>query len=246
MPEPLANVLPPQDRNDTTPVGGAAPATPATPAEPAISTETQKILDTLKGLGDQVQGLAERVDEIELPPPPPPPTPEVPPKWTPQSWDDFPALAAKKAEEAVTKVITEREEEAEEAKIREQEEQRTIDKQIDVKVSELESKGKIPPVKNAEDQNDPGRVFRRQLYGLAANMDTLNLEAVTEEVIFRNAHGFQYDIKAGKWLRVNPVNPGQGAPVGSSNTGGAGAEGPSYETIHKARSLSELARRAGM
>ncbi len=240
MPEPLNNALP-------IPTDPIVEDKKIDPPAPAATPETQKILDTLKGIGEQVQGLSDRVDNFEIPVVKDSKLEEKPPaKWQHNSWDDFPNLAAEKAKEVVEQTFAEREKAVKDTEDARKQELGNIDKEIDVKVGALETQGKIPAIKNADDPNDLGRGFRKQLYGLASKMETLNLEMVAETINQMNSQGFQYDFKANKWLRANPVNPGQNAPVGSSNFGGSGTEGPTYETIHKARSLSELARRAGM
>jgi hypothetical protein len=262
MPEPLASALPIPDRGDNTPAnagvvetppasGIPTPQTPApapvVPAAGAVSTETQQILDSLKAVQEQVTGLSERVDEF------PPVAPEIPlevetkPKWQPNSWDEFPDLVDKRAKEIVEETLAAKEQAIVDEKASVAAGQQEIDKDIDAKVAVLETQGRIPPVKDANNPDDVGRVFRRELYGLAAKMETLNLEEVTNQLSTMHQQGLHYDFKANKWLRVSAVNPGQNVPVGSSSSAGAGSpDSPSYETIHKARSLSELARRAGM
>ena len=245
MPEDLKSALPPQDPNDTTP----AVTAPAVPAAPTVSPETQKILDTLNGINEQVQGLTASVEEIQAreitPPAVPEPEPETP-KWTPKNWDDFPTLVETKAKEIVEQTLKEKEDAKVQTEQNQLNEQKRIDTDIDTNVSRLEAEGKIPKIVNADNVDDPGRSFRRELYGLASKMETLNLDMVSETLNTMHKQGIHYDFKANKWLRASMPNPGQNVPVGSSNSSGGGVvEGPGYDTIHKARSLSELARRAG-
>ena len=244
MPEDLKKALPAQDPNDTTPAGTEPAVIP-----PTVSPETQKILDTLNGINEQVQGLTASVEEIQArettPPAEPEPEPE-PAKWTPKGWDDFPTLVETKAQEIVDRTLKEKEDAKVKTEKAQVDEQTRIDNDIDTNVSRLETEGKIPKIVKADDVNDPGRSFRRELYGLASKMETLNLDMVSETLNTMHKQGIHYDFKANKWLRSAAPNPGQNVPVGSSNSSGGGVvEGPSYDTIHKSRSLSELARRAG-
>ena len=248
MPEPLNSALPPQDPNDTTP----AVTEPIAPVAPTVSPETQKILDTLNGINEQVQGLTATVGEIQAKAEEEaaaaviPETEPEPAKWTPKGWEDFPTLVETKAKEIVENTLKEREDAKVQTEQNQLNEQKRIDQDIDTNVSRLETEGKIPKIVKADDVNDPGRSFRRELYGLASKMETLNLDMVSETLNTMHKQGIHYDFKANKWLRASAPNPGQNVPVGSSNSSGGGVvEGPGYDVIHKARSLSELARRAG-
>lgn len=255
--DPLKNALPVVDPNNppeggTPPAGGGTP--PAAPTPPALSPESTKILETLQGMNETVQGIKSEWDDFKdnyQTPPAAAPAPGTPPAggepaptWKPKSWDDFPALAEQKASEAVQKVL----DDAKAAKDQADKADQEISNEIDTQVASLEAKGKLPPVGNASDPNDPGRRARAELYGLASRMGTMNLEMVADTMTQLHSTGMHYDFKSNSWQRTNPKPAGQIAPVGSSQgSGGAmGSEGPSYDTIHKARSLSELARRAGM
>ena len=82
---------------------------------------------------------------------------------------------------------------------------------------------------------------------MAADLGTTNLAEISNNLSNLHAQGIHYDFKSKKYLRTGGVNPGQDSPIGSSG-GSVGSDnsGPKYEIIHKAKSLSELKRLAGM
>lgn len=232
------------------PTGEENPTPPPTPT-PEPNTN-DKLIETLQGIQAEMTALRSEWDDAQANPPAPvapaPATPEPQPDaWAPKSWNEFP----EKAKEVAKEVVKEELESLTAAERAEQEriaaESKAIDDEIETATEDLVKKGKLPPVVDPNDPNDQGKVLRRELYGLAAKMDTMNLEMVADTMNQLHKQGVHYDFKSSQWLRQGS-NASQNAPVGSSNMGGGMASegGGDYQVIHKARSLGELARRAGM
>lgn len=238
----------PQDLNITPPE-----ETPKPPVETPKEDPNAKIMETLTSLSEQVTGVVEKVDGIQgkwdefeqNQTPPADDKKDNPPEFQPKTWDDFPAKAKEVAQEVVTQTLQEREDAANEARRVAEETQTTIAQQIDDKTTELEKAGKLPVIKDPNDKNDPGRMARKELYGLAAKMDTLNLDQVADTLNTMHEQGIFYDYETNKYLRRSS-KARQNSPVGSSNQSTGSTQGPDYATIHKAGSLTELARRAGI
>ncbi|MEM3170004.1 MAG: hypothetical protein QW838_04450 [Candidatus Nitrosotenuis sp.] len=253
------NQVPPNSPNET----GDLPA------------ESEKVVDILQELATSVADMKNQIQDIqsavessassdlEEPEESKEPEADAEPaegsyKWTPQSWDDFPKLVDDKAKKIAAEVVREEinkiQEEAQRAEQETIEASQKVDQEIDAIANKLEKEGKLPPITDPDDKNDPGRLFRKEFYGLAARMGIANLpleEAMrqaAETVALLNQQGIHYDPDANKWLRSETKpTASQTAPVGSSSaTTGASSGGPDYEVIKRARSLSELARRAGM
>lgn len=123
-----------------------------------------------------------------------------------------------------------------------------VDQELDNQVAALQNEGMLPPITNPNDRNDPGRIYRRELYGAAAKLGTTDLRAVAQLTLAPlHAQGKIYDPLTDSTIDYAPAQPGAQAPIGSSTTTtGQAPSGPSYKDIHQARSFDELRARAGM
>ena len=221
-----------------------------TPPVKEESTETKKIIEQITTLNETIGGLQTNIETIQADvdalATPATPEPDKP-KYQPKSWDDIP----KTAEDIAQQVYDRNEKARRDAEAKRQEEEtaadKNVQKEINVQVEALEKAGTIPPIKDANNENDPGRMARREIFGLAADLGTTNLDKVAETLSNLNKQNIHYDFKSKKYLRTSGVNPGQGSPIGSSGaSAGSSGGGPDYKMIHKAKSLSELKRMAGM
>ena len=131
---------------------------------------------------------------------------------------------------------------------RAQEDNARVNADLDAQVDALQAAGMVPAIQNPNDRNDPGRIYRRELYGAAAKLGTTDLKAVAELTLAPlHAKGQMYDPISNSIIDYNPNIPGANAPIGSSSaTTGISANAPNYAEIHKARSMDELRERAGM
>ena len=213
-----------------------------------IQEQIAALSDTLAGFKSEVQegldGLKEEIDGVKNPIVEE--KKEDPPKFQPKSWDDIPKTAAEIAEQTYERKEKEKQDKVTQEKLEAEEADKNIQKEIDTQMSALEKSGMIPPIKDAGDERDPGRSARRELFGMAADMGTTNLEKVAETMNELNKQNIHYDFKSKKYLRTDGAHVGQDSPIGSSGrySGSDADTGPSYKTIHKAKSLSELARLA--
>ncbi len=238
------------------------PPAPA-PVDPNAPPAWAKELIT--GVGELRQGyqeLTQRFDEFGNPEPgggePPAPVQQPVPVnpedkyagYKPRDWPDVARTAEQIASDVVKTELTAREEAERQASERANQARQQADRALDAKVSELETAGIIPKVVNAHDPNDPGREAQRELYSRALYENTDDLARVANDIKFYHDKGFKWDAQNNRWLEVNRPPAGMYAPVGSSGAGaaggGSGAQKPSYQEIHGARSLTELAARAGM
>lgn len=217
--------------------------------EPKAPEDTSaKVMDMLTDINENLTGMQERIDDIEgkvTAPPTTTPEQKEEPAWKPNTWDDIPKVAEEKAKDIVEKAFKQREEQANEANEAKRKETEKIEGEINSQVEALEKANRLPAIKDESDPNDPGRAARRELFGFAAKMQTTDLQAAAEALENLHKSGIHYDFKTNKYLK-NAENPGKYTPIGSSSrSSGSFNEGPDYNTIHKARSLSELARLAG-
>lgn len=243
---------------------GFYPGPPTPPPAPAVDPNTppawaQALIDNVAEVHRTNQALAQRFEELDdpntQPPGPPAPAPNPDDKYAgfkPGDWPDIPRKAEEIATEVVQRELTARDQAAQEASERASAARRQADQALDAKVTELEAGGIIPKVVNAADPNDPGRLAQRELYSRALYENTDDLARVANDIKFYHEKGFKWDVQNNRWLEVNRPPAGMYAPVGSSGAGAAGGGGgggtnkPSYQEIHGARSLTELAQRAGM
>ena len=209
----------------------------ANPAAPADNNE-------LEELRASVGNLTAELEEIRGKLPTPPQEEEKP--WEPGEggWSDVDKRIEEKALDTISRVETEREEAAREAKEQEDEIRASVDKEFDEKEAAAEKEGLIPPVKDAKDPDDAGKVYRREMYGLAAVLQTTNLGQIAKILNSEHERGRAFDVKTGEFYRTRTSGFGQDAPVSSGNRGGSGKKGQiDYRTLHNT-SVDELVRRA--
>lgn len=166
----------------------------------------------------------------------------------PQSWADVDAYVAEQVQSGVQRGIQEFTQSLQDQNAAAQRAKEQVDAELDAQVASLETAGLLPPISNPNDRNDPGRVYRRELYGAAAKLGTTDLKAVAE-VTLKPLHdqGKLYDPVSDSIIDYNAPIAGANAPIGSSTTTtGATPGGPSYADIHKARGFDELRARAGL
>ncbi len=222
---------------------------PTTP--PTENTDTKAILEQITALNETIGGLQENIETIQadveaIKTPAEPETPPDKPAYQPKSWDDIPKTAKEIAEQTYEEKEAQKQAAAEKAKADETAADKNIQTEINTQVATLEKSGALPPIKDANNKNDPGRIARRELFGLAADLGTTNLAQVADNLSNLHKENIHYDFESKKYLRSSGANPGQDSPIGSSSGSiGTLAGGPAYSIIHKAKSLSELARLAG-
>lgn len=168
----------------------------------------------------------------------------------PKNWEDVDKYVNTKIQQGVeqgiqgfTQDLQNQNEQAEDAKAK-------VDSELDQQVDSLQSEGVLPAIQNPNDRNDPGRIARRELYGAAAKLGTTDLKTVATMVLAPiHQQGKMYDPISDSYIDYQPQQqvPGANAPIGSSSTTtGQSSNQPSYQDIHKARSLTELRERAGL
>jgi hypothetical protein len=262
QPQPNANPQPPG------PVAPGYYGQPPAPQQPAVPDPNEPpawakgLIDSVGEVKQGYQELTQRIDQFggedpnanpnNQPPQPVQPQPNANPNdpyadWKPKDWSDVPRTA----EEIVDRKLAMRDQAAAEANERLTQARQQADREIDTKLNELETKGVLPKVTNASDPNDPGRAMQRELIGLAVyqGKGPEDFENVASDLKFHHERGFKWDPQNQRWLETNRPPAGQYAPVGSSSGGNmpgqGGAQKPTYQEIHGARSLGELAQRSG-
>jgi hypothetical protein len=231
-----------------TPPSGAGqnpPTTQPNPADTQILSTLTELKDSLGAFSTRLDDMDAKINEVKTPI-----TPEPQTTWKPKTWDEIP----QKAEEIASQVVDEKLEaqrlEAEEKSNQETQQKQAIDSYLDKQVTELETAGAIPKVENKTDPNDPGNAARRELFGLAAKLGSMDLTKVAENLDIMHKSGYAFDPKANGMIGayVRSGMPGASAPVsipgrsaGTPNTGM-----PSAEAIHKAKSFESLKTMAGM
>lgn len=220
------------------------------PTEKEPTEEPQdlsKIVESINTIGETLNAVTERISGLEekLTAPEPEPEPETASGWTPKSWDDIPKLVEEKGKEIAEQTIAEREKAAREAEEARAAEIKQIDEEFDRQLEELEGRGIIPKIIDANDPNDPGRMARKELFGRAAMLKTVDLKSVGEDLHQLHEAGLTYDPTVNKIIRSQPNLAGMNSPVGSSSSRGyyGTKPGVSYKELHEARSMDELVER---
>lgn len=224
------------------------------PEKKEENSETKAILDQITALNETIGSLQTNletiqtdVDEIKTPTKTEEEVEAEKPKYQPKSWDDIPRTAKEIAEKTYEEREAAKQAATEKAKADEEAADKKIQDEINTQVEVLEKAGTLPPIKDANNENDPGRLARRELFGLASDLGSTNLTEVSNNLSNLHAQGIHYDFKSKKYLRTGGVNAGQDSPIGSSGGSiGSDNSGPNYQMLHKAKSLSELKRLAGM
>lgn len=199
-------------------------------------------LDTITGRLDEfetrLEGSQEEEEEEE--------TEEE--SFRPKTWDEIPQKAEEIAEEVVERRLQETKEEQEAAQEAEKQQAKEIDTYIDGQVAALEKDNIIPKVENPDNEDDPGRSARRELFGFAAHIGTMDLTKAAETLSILHKTGYTYDPRAnnmkGEYLRSGTTPSGINSPVGSSSRSSGNFSGkPSYNEI-SGLSMDALIRKA--
>lgn len=203
------------------------------------------ITESINALGEEIRSIKEQVDERLTPTAPvKDETPEEDDpnseKYRPKNWKSL----REETEETVEQVIERREKEKTTAAEQEKADLDAINKGFTDQEETLTKDGLMPAMKNPDDESDPGRAFRREMYGWASKLETLNIEKVGRDLAKLHETGVHYDVKTGQLVRttVNPV--GQSVPVGSSSARTIdNSVKPSYKDIHR-MTMDEIVRRS--
>ncbi len=143
-------------------------------------------------------------------------------KWIPKSWDEIPALIEERATTKATEIFNAKVEEANNARNEaikaEQVQKQQIDQEFEKTLVVLEKQGKIPAVKDPNNENDEGRTARRELFGLGIKYDSPNLIAMADLREQIHNQGLAYDPNANNFVKITSSAPGKTAPVGSVRT----------------------------
>lgn len=169
-------------------------------------------------------------------------------KLNPQSWEQVDNYVGEAIQKGVQQGIQEFTQSLQDKNDQAKQANDQVNAELDAQVADLERTGALPPITNPNDRNDPGRIYRRELYGAAAKLGTTDLKAVaTLTLAPLHAQGKMYDPISDSTIDYSPAIPGAQAPIGSSTaTTGMNTGAPSYADIHKARSFDELRARAGI
>jgi hypothetical protein len=221
--------------------------------DPEEGQDLSALMGELKGLNESIQNMNTQIEEIkagqnvEVPIDPANDPDNAPPKDWKSLREEIRTEAETKAEEKIKA-----KEEAEEAK---QLEIKEAEKEWDNKFDEMAEKavkeGLLPEIKDAKDPNDAGNRARKDLFGFAAKVGTIELLDVADIVKDYNSRGMHFIIpdgkepKDGSWKQSEYKAQGKNVPIGSSSnrvvTSGDGRL--SYNERHR-MSMDQLARRA--
>ena len=153
----------------------------------------------------------------------------VPKDWVPSSekgWNEVFEKAAEiadsKAKENLTNYLEEQKKVQDQGKAEEQ----RIDQYLDGQIDQLVKDNKIPAIKDANDPNDPGKVARKELFGLGVEYGSTNLAKMA-------------DLRD----KLNGKSPaGADAPIGTSTkTTTTNTKSPDYKYIHES-SMDKMIR----
>ena len=221
-----------------------SPAAPTTPDFSEISKSIQGLTDLVGGINERLGGFEEQIAGLT-----PEPDPQPEPEWKPKTWDEFPLKAKEVALQAWEEKEAERRKQEEEEKKQLDGLRTQMDQDFNTQLEKLEKEGVIPAVKDPKDAKDPGKIARKEIFGLGIKNSTSDLAAMAE---LRNdllGAGFSIDMtdeKEGKvsvkLVKSNPRPFGADAPVGSSARSSSNANKASYKEIH-GLSMDEMVRR---
>lgn len=225
----------------------ADPTPPVTDPTPPEQSDTAKILENLNSLNERLDGFDEKFTGLEekMTVPAPAPANEPQPGWKPDTWDDVPKLVDEKARAIVQEENNKIEQERLRIADEEDKSKQAINEEFDRQLAELEKDQVIPPIKDANDPNDPGRLVRQELFGLSIKSGSIDLIAMADILKTVKTTGMRFDARTNQFIKADVTPSGINAPVGSSSAAsGASAGGPSYKEIHNS-SMDALIHRAG-
>ena len=168
-------------------------------------------------------------------------------KWVPKTWDEIPALIEERATTKATEIFNAKVEEATNARNEaikaEQVQKQQIDQEFEKTIVILEKQGKIPAVKEPNNENDEGRAARRELFGLGIKYDSPNLMAMADLREQIHKQGLAYDPNTSDFVKINSTAYGKTVPVGSVRTT-APAGGIDQKTLRRL-SMDQIVERYG-
>lgn len=219
---------------------------PVTPAEPQ---DLSALMESISQLGESIQSINERVAGFEEKFTPVTPDPVVDPdndplNQAPANWRALREEFETKAEEKAKAIIEARDNAA---KAEEQAAKAQIDslnKTFDDMADEAMKLGFLPEIKDANDNNDPGKEARRELFGYAAKLGSTNLVDVAENLSNLHELGKHFDPRVGKIIQSEYRAEGANVPVGSSASRSGGSGNKIDAMTMKRASLDTLARMA--
>ncbi len=198
-------------------------------------------LETLNSLKASMEALTGKVTEIENKIPvdtEEEETEEETQHFRPKTWDEIPQNAKEIAEQVIDNRLEEQRLAQEEAQQAKENEAKQLDNVINGQIAELEKSGAIPKIENPNDENDKGRSARRELFGLAARVGTMNLQKAHEVVDILHKSGYTYDARAdnfkGAFVKSETTPQGYNSPVAGTKSSFSSSDKPSYEQIQNA------------
>jgi len=213
--------------------------TPPAPDLSGINATIDKLNTTLNEITERIDSVEEQVTAATKPAEPPKTDED---EWKPNKWSDIPKKSEEIAEDVVERKLQEKEQAEVDAKQAEADKQKAINDEFDKQLGELETSGKIPKVVDANNEDDPGRAARRELFGLGVHYESTNLTKLAELRETLSKQGYKYDTKAGKLIRTNSAPTySQNAPIAGVNKSGSSETKPSYKDIHL-KSADQLRR----
>lgn len=153
-----------------------------------------------------------------------PPAGQADANWKPKSWDEV----LDKAKETVRAELDA--EKAAETTRTQQEEARVneIMRDLDNQLQGLTAYGQIPPIANPADVNDPGRVYRRELMGMANAAGSTNLTVLNQALVNAHRAGYVFDTQANQFVPANGQQPTSQAPAYAAPAAPAAPAMPAY------------------
>lgn len=233
------------DGEDPKPAEEEVVETPGSDEEPAGDepAEPSGVEKLLQEMNQNMLAMTERVNSLEEKWSKPAPTDdgEDPEALPPQNWKALRQEFRETINQSWQEIQKSQAEEARLAAEQEQKEQAEIDEALDTQVNELRKSKFLPPIKDADDPNDPGKAAERELYAYAYSVGTPNLVAVSKTLKRMHDVGYYFDIKAGDFLKRDTPHPGTTVPV-AGRSAVTPSSGPNYGAVRNL-SMSQIAER---
>lgn len=204
QPDPAQWVQPPAPTAPAGPVPGQPLPAPA-PTQDDWKTKFEETAETVNTLTQTVEELTAKIAT----PAPATVTPPAEDAWKPSSWDDVVNKTAKTVLEGIQTTTQEQQTEAQKA----QENQRKVDQYVETELGKIEASGYLPPITNVADDNDPGKIARRELIGLAIAANSDNLGLLAQQLYAAHQGGYSFDYQKGQWVPSNQVGKPATAPT---------------------------------
>ena len=212
--------------------------TPETPAVADYSEQFGKISEQLENVTGQLSQFEERLGAFEKPAEPTTPVTTEAPK----SWDEVYATAEKKAEDKFNSLLEDQKKETETAQAAEADRNKQIDTAINNQIAELEANKAIPVIVDDNNPEDPGRVARMELFGLAAKRKSIDLIGFNEDLRIAHEAGYTFSPQLGRYIKSGTQPSGADAPISSPSHITTPAK-MSAKDIVNARSFDEIVDR---